>query len=519
MRLKLTFALLCLSLNVFSQDIEWSELMKSGGRGTTILPLQGKDFYTTVYSGGMLLGSLQLKKYDNFKEVAKEKIQTKTPDGTGSINNYIINKGKFVAFISDKNGGMNKLYYQVYDASCIPNDDPKLISEFVYPKGWNRTSYFNVVQSKNKEFFVVEYSIPGKKEENDRFGYTVMNSDFEVISKGEYESPYGAKESEFTNRYISNTGDYFIGMKVYNTTEKGKVRDFTSLNKYVLFLINGEEMEEMELSIGDKRITDLALSSDETKTLTCTGLYGEGKMVTKGAFYFQVDFIKKDIINEGYSEFTKDFVTQDFTERQKEKADKREAKGKGAPQLYSYDFREVQTTADGGIVVVMEQYYVVVTTYTDSKGNTRTTYTYYYNDLITYRVQNDGEFEWINKINKSQVSTNDGGFYSSIGGYFADETFVMYFNDNNKNYSENGSFVKPTGKARLYSASMRKKTNCVAKVEIDLKSGEFSRERYTSREETSALAVPKRFQADYTNNEMFMYFIYGKKEKFGLLKF
>lgn len=187
--------------------------------------------------------------------------------------------------------------------------------------------------------------------------------------------------------------------------------------------------------------------------------------------------------------------------------------------MYSYDFREVQTTADGGIVVVMEQYYVVVTTYTDSKGNTRTTYTYYYNDLITYRVQNDGEFEWINKINKSQVSTNDGGFYSSIGGYFADEKFVMYFNDNNKNYSENGSFVKPSGKTRIYSASMRKKTNCVAKVEIDLKSGEFSRERYTSREETSALAVPKRFQADYTNNELFMYFIYGKKEKFGLLKF
>lgn len=518
MKLKLSCILLTLCSGIFAQNIEWSPLMKSGGRGTTILPLQGKDFYTTVWSGGAILGSLQLKKYADFQEVAKEKIETKTPDGVGSINNYIINNGKFVTFISDKNEGKNKLYYQVYNASCTSEEEPKLIAEFVYPKGWNRPSSYSVFQSKNKEYFVVEYIIPGKKEESDRFGYTVMNSDFEVKSSGEYESPYPAKESDFTNHYVSNTGDYFVGMKVYNTTEKGRVRDFTSLKKYVVFLVKDENMDEMELSIGDKRITDMTFSSDDKQILTCTGLYGEGNVGIKGAFYFQVDFNRKDITNEGYSEFTKEFITQDFSDRQKERADKREAKGKTGAQLYSYDFREVQTTADGGIVVVMEQYYVVVTTTTDSRGVTRTTYTYYYNDLITYRVQNDGEFEWINKINKSQVSSNDGGFYSSIGGYFADETFIMYFNDNNKNYSEKGEFVK-TAKGGVYSASMRKKRNCVAKVDIDLKTGEFTRERYTSREETSALAVPKKFLADYTNNELFMYFIYGKKEKFGLLKF
>ncbi len=501
----------------YAQQIEWSELVKSGGRGTYIYPIQGKSFYTTVRSGGALSTNINLQRHENFVQVNAEKVQKKTESGNGAINELITVNDQMVVFLSDRDEQQNKLYYQKYGTDCLPISEPILIAEYTIPKGWKRGSYFNVLQSKNKEFLEVEYSVPGGKDESDRFGYKVMNKDFSVVSEGEYESPYPSKESDFVNRYLSNTGDLFLGMKVYNVNEKGRVRDFSSLRKYVVFLIQNGELTEMDLAIGDKRVSDLTFSSDNNKVLTCTGLYGEGLNGSKGVFYFQMDFKKQEIINEGYSEFTKDFITQDFTDRQKERVDKKEAKGKGIPQLYNYDFREVHTTADGGIVVVMEQYYVVVNTYTDAKGNTTRTYTYYYNDIITYRVKESGEFEWINKINKSQVSMNDGGYYSSIGGYFTDDKFIMYFNDNNKNYSESGEFLKP--ERGVLSASFKKKTNCVAAVELDLKSGDFSRKQYTSRSETAAYAVPKKFEADYVNNEMFMYFQYGKKEKFGLLKF
>jgi hypothetical protein len=500
-----------------AQEVEWSELVKSAGRGTQIYPDKGKDFYTVIYSGGYLAGSLKLQRHEDFLPVAAQKIQKRTESGTGSINDYILINGQMVVFLSDKVDMQNKLYYQIYSKDCLPTGEPIQIAEYTIPKGWKRSSYFNVIQSKNKEFFEIEYSIPGGKNENDRFGYKVLDNLFNVVSEGEYESPYPSKESDFTNHYLSNTGDLFIGMKVYNVNEKGKVRDFSSLRKYLVFLIQNGELTEMELAIGDKRVTDVTFSSDDKRVLTCTGLYGEGNVGTKGVFYFQMDFKNQEIINEGFSEFKKDFITQDYTDRQKEKAEKNEAKGKGTPQLYNYDFREVHTAADGGIVVVMEQYYMVVTTYTDSKGNTRTTYTYYYNDIITYRVKESGEFEWIQKINKRQVSTNDGGYYSSIGGYFTDNKFVLFFNDNNKNYLESGEFEKP--EKGVASASYRKKTNCVASVELDLNTGDFTRKLYTSRAETNAYAVPKRFEVDYVNNEMFMYFQYGKKEKFGLLKF
>jgi hypothetical protein len=502
----------------FAQEVEWSELVKSNGSGTVIYPEKGKNFYTTVLSGGMITGNYQLKRYEDFMPIAQEKIVLKTESGMGSLNDMIVVKGKMVVFLSDKADKQNKLYYQLYTESCTPVGVPTLLAEYEMPKGWNKSGYFNVIQSKNKAFFCVEYSIPSTKTESERFGYKVYNDEFNVVSEGEYESPYDPKEADITNHYLSNTGDLFLGLKVYNTNERGKVRDYTSLKKYLIFLIKDSDLTEMNLDLGDKRITDMTFSSDERRILTCTGLYGEGTYSTKGAFYFQVDFANQEIVNEGFSEFTKDFITQDWSEKQKTKANKREEKGKGSPQLYSYDFREVHTTADGGVIVVMEQFFITTTTFTDSKtGRTTTIRDYHFNDIITYRVQENGEFTWINKMRKRQTSAEDGGYYSSIGGYFTDDKFVMFFNDNTNNYAETGDFsIDEKG---LYTASFRKKTNCVAKVEIDLTNGEYSRNRYTSREETAAYAVPKKFTADYINNEMFMYFQYGKKEKFGLLKF
>ncbi len=508
--------LIALATNItsFSQNVEWSPLVKSGGKNTTILPVSGKSFYTTM-SNGTFSSSYSLKRFDDFTQSAIGKINQTVETGKGYLSYELINNGKYVAFISDVTKEKTSLFYQEYNASCMPDGEPVLISSFETPNGWRSRGSFDVIQSENKEFFAVQYEIPGKKEESDRFGYKVMSSTFETISQGEYESPYNSIESEFQNSYVSNKGDFFLGMRVFNIERKGNKVKRMDFKKYNIYIVKDGDLEEIELKLTNKFVSQVYFKVNEENELVCTGIYGEDKVAQKGAFYFKVDIAKNTINSEGFSEFTKEFITQDFTEKEKERADKREAKGKAAPQLYNYNFREVHLTTDGGVVVVLEQYYVIVTTTTDSKGNVRTTYTYYYNDLITYRVQNDGEFDWIKKIDKSQVSQNDGGRYSSIGGYFSGDNYVMFFNDNNKNYSESGDFLD----AKIYSASMRKKKNCVAKVEIDLTTGEYDRKRFTSREETSAIAVPKKFQTDYVNNEMFMYLIDGKKEKFGLLKF
>jgi hypothetical protein len=501
----------------FAQNIQWGELNKSPGRVISILPVANSAFYTYRWSGGALLGSPALGRHEDFSLLTQEKIQMKVEGSAANFNDAISIDGKVIVFLTDRRDGQNKLFMQEYGGDCMPSGSPRELAEYTLPKGWKRASYFNVLQSENQQFFCVEYSIPGRNDEHDRFGFKVLNADFETVSEGEYESPYEANKSDVSNRYLSNTGDYFIAMKVYNLNEKGRVKDYSSLEKFVLMQVDEDGVEEINLDLGDKHISEVTFSSDNNSLLTFNGLYGQGVSSAKGVFYFQVDFRKKEIINEGFNEFGNDFITEGWSDRAKEKASKREAKGKGTPALYNYEIRDNITLADGSMIGMIEQYYVRVVTTTDSKGNTRTTYYYYYNDVIVYKVAQTGEFEWLKKIPKRQVSTNDGGYLSSVASYVTNDKLVIFFNDNLKNYDEGGNFLN--GDSKLDYASYRKKTNCVARVELDLASGEGERKTFFGRGEAEAIAVPKLFQTDYKNKEMLILLQIGKKEKFGLISF
>lgn len=521
MKKLLSLIICCVSFISFAQyDVKWSELMPVKGRVDQVLPVSYSDFYTTRYQGGALLGSTFLTKHSNFAVISKGKVTAKLTEGFGQVERITILKDVPIIFISDKKDGKNNLYLQKYSNTCEPAGSPKKIATYDMPKGWKRKGAFWVHVSDNKEFFVVDYEIPGSKEEKDRFGYVVYSSELEVISEGEYELPYDANKVAITNNYLSNTGDYFLAAKVYKANDSKKLfKSRLNLDKIVLMQVTPEGVEEFDLALkGGKYISDLSFSSDQNRLMTFTGLYSDKSYTgVKGIFFMQLDFNKKTVTREGWEEFSTDFITAGWSDRAKKKAEKRAEKGKGEPELYEYDIRNIQTLKDGSMVGMLEQFFIREVTRTDSKGNTYTTYYYYYNDVIIYKVNKNGGFDWVKKIKKYQVSTNDGGFYSSVATFHTDDKLVMLFNDNLKNYSESGQFIDDNN--RFYPTSYKKKTNTVAKVEIDLATGEIARETYFDRKETKAYAVPKKFTVDYNKREMLMVLLYGKKEKYGVLSF
>jgi hypothetical protein len=131
-------------------------------------------------------------------------------------------------------------------------------------------------------------------------------------------------------------------------------------------------------------------------------------------------------------------------------------------------------------------------------------------------VGSDGGFDWLKKIEKQQVSTNDGGPFSSYARFIDDGKICFIFNDNIKNYNENGEFIESD---RLNPANFGKKKNAVAKVELDINSGEIRRNTFFTSKEINSLAMPKQFITDYATKQLILYAISGKKEKFGILNF
>lgn len=522
MRLLLVILLFFNSHSIFSQEsIEWGPLVKSKGQVNKIMPSSGSTFYTVRFQGGQFLGSNYFNYQTDFQSHKMGKIKSVVKNSTANLQFVFMINNYPYAILTDKVDNKELLYAQKYDTTCQAVEDPIKLSEYTTERNnWKSRGYYNFLFSQNNEFFCVEYDVPGSKDENERFGYRIFTKDFEVVSQGEYELPYLKSEASVSKRYLSNTGDYFITVKVYENEEKKRFfKDNTTLSKILLMHVKSSGLDEYELNLDGKRVTEMTISSDNNRILTFSGLYGTKEQSkknegVKGIFYYRMDFDNRKELDFGFQDFQKDFITQGWSEREIDRAQKQEDKGKGSPQLFDYEMKEIHTLIDGSIIGVLEQYYMNTVTYTDPRGYSRTTYYYHYNDVIVYKINSEGEFEWVKKIPKTQITANDYGYYSSISNYINEQNLVFFFNDNLKNYTEEGKWNQNT-----FEASFTKRSNTVAKVQVDLKSGDINRTAFINVNETKAIAIPRLFNVDYSKNEMLMYFIYGKKEKFGLIHF
>jgi hypothetical protein len=448
----------------------------------------------------------------------RKKIEMKVESGMATFEGAKLIGDKLVVFLSDRTKDKNHFFMQEYSKNLIPNGPSKEIASYQLEKG-KRKGSFDVITSRNNAFFGVVWSLPGKKDTKDRYGFKIMDSDLNEVSSGDYELPYKPELCSINNYYLSNTGDYFVSVTEFQDGKKNIFRNYLDYKAVHILHLTTDDVEKMTLDLEGKRIEAMEMNSDNDKIFTIAGIYGEkGEAGVSGLMYLRVNFNKKEILNEGFEKFGKDFITQDWSNRQKQRAEKREARGKGEPTLFNYVMRQTEVLADGSIVGSLEQYYVHVTTYTDPRtGSTRVTYTYYYNDIIAFKVGVDGGFDWLTKINKTQVSTNDDGYYSSYLRFVDDEKLSFVFNDNASNYDEEGKFLKSD---RLAPASFSKKKNVVAIVEMDLANGEFTRKSFFDRKEISTILVPKKCKIDYENSEILFYAIQGRrKERFGLMAF
>jgi len=511
---------LFIGLNTFvksQNNIEWSELSRRTGRMISILPNSGKNFYALRWTGGILLGNHTMSSHENLALTATGKVVMQANEGMASFEGITTINGKVIVFLSDRKEGRSHMYMQEYDREMKRSGSAKEIASYDLEKGRSK-GFFNILTSRNKQFFGVVWEIPGKKDEQDRYGFKVFDNDMNTITEGDYKLPYPGKLSEIYQHYLTNKGDYFISVMEYSEPESRVVfRNYLFYKAMHILQLTNEGIEDFTIDLEGKRVEAMTMSSDNDHIFTFVGIYGDqGKSGVTGLFFLRVDFDKKALIDQGFEKFGKDFITQDWSDRDKEKAQKREDRGKGEPQLYNYVVRQSEVLKDGSIVGSMEQYYVVVHTYTDPRtGAMRTTYTYYYNDIIAFKIGQSGGFEWLKKINKYQVSSNDGGPFSSYERYVNDGKLCFIFNDNIRNYDEQGNFIP---NERFYPANFGKNKNAVALVELDLESGEMQRKTFFDRKEITALAVPKLFQIDYVSNELLLYAVFGKKERFGVMK-
>lgn len=493
------------------EHVRWSEELKHSGMLYGIYADTGAQFYSIRLAGGTINQSLYLNYHSNFQMVAKGKILSRLGRSIATLQDMQFIGRNPVVFLSDKREGKYELFAQRYAEDCQPLGDPTRVFTVPISNSLQKLGSFRVLVSKNRQFFVVEYAQPETKEQPEKHSYRIYSQSFELLMEGEYESSYPGKQVSFTHRYISDQGDYFLACNVMEVNERGRVRNNQWLEKVIVLQATEEGMEEFELELDGRKIYDMQFSSDNERVLTFTGTYGEPyKNSIEGIFYFRLDFQAKEVVDEGFEKFKAEDL------RPSEIVDIDETRVELAPvnpSLYDYKIRETYTLPDGSIVGVMEQYFEQSFYNGDVMTRSRSTVYYYYNDVIVFKVNPTGLFEWVKKLDKVQLSVNDGGLYSSFAHYVLDGQLTLIFNDHKQNYDEQGNYQN--GKM---GTSFRKRTNCIAHARIDLATGDVYRGMLFGPNESLLLAIPKRSVVNAPQRQLLLPVEAGKFEKYGLLK-
>lgn len=387
----------------------------------------------------------------------------------------------------------------------------------------DREGSFDIKMSRDSSKVLVYYDLPHKSGGNEKLALNVFDSSFNELWNKKIELPYSDKQFIVEKYKVDNFGNvYMLCVRFFDGTKyrrKGKPNyEYLLLSYYE----NGDQ--NSSYSFGDKHkfLTDLTFEPLTKGTIVCAGFYSEKNSFSiKGIFFFRVNILQDEILAKNFKEFDFDFLTYHYTDNQKERAEKASIKNDKAkePELYRYDLGDLILRSDQGVVMIAEQYFVREYSNFGNNGwntfnnnpylnnNRNISYVYNYNDIIVININPEGEIIWTSSIPKRQVTTNDGGYYSSYAKAAVRDKIYLIFNDNHRNFDERTE--------RQHNFDGR---NSVIALTTVSKKGESLTESVFFNEEANVMTRPKVCK-QVGKSKMIIYGESNKHFRFGLLDF
>ncbi len=415
---------------------------------------------------------------------------------------------------SDKEKFINSFYIDEIDKSSLKfKGDEKTLAKINFEGGKKANSgNFTMRISPDSSKVLLFLNKPYEKKENESFDLVAYDKDWNLIWENQVTLPYPDKKFSFDDIKIDNSGNvHIVGTKFFEKSqvEKGK----PGYAYHVLsYYSKGKELKDLEIKLGDKFISHIQTAISDNNELICGGFYSEYKTGIKGSYFMKFNLENQSVISNSFDEFSTNFITQNLSEKQIKKVEKKEKKGK-EPSLFKYYLDDIIFDQEGGAYLIGEQFYIrerVTTRTQNGITTTSTTYIYYYNDIIVIRMDANGKISWSKKIPKKQRTSNDSGFFSSYVLSLVDDKMYFVFNDNPKN-------LYATEKSSGIFYFTGRKESLVTMVEMD-QNGNQTREALFSTRDAEILIRPK-VSEQISERKLVLYGQKKKTHKFILLDF
>ena len=314
------------------------------------------------------------------------------------------------AFVCNSNtASINDFNFSKKELFTLPSEEVGGFSFFSSGGNQDSDTGAQMIVNEDKSAFSIIVDISNKNQET----HKLYLYDSKLNQKFIHEFKRDIKDRKFRyeNIDVSKDGNtlYLLG-KVYSTEKKKKKEG----GKY-----------QYELSRIDKDgIATQVFDTEEhfsgsLKTIvfndrvSCVGFYSDrNDSRYKGLSYFEMDPKTLAINKSKFNPFTEQFMIDKYG-KDKDK------------ELRNLSFRGISITAAGDIVFNAEEYYEITSTMMQPGGGMYTRTTYYYNDIVSAKLNRSGDLIWARNINKRQSTSGDDSYISYTSTIKGDDTFFF----------------------------------------------------------------------------------------------
>ncbi|WP_299439058.1 hypothetical protein [uncultured Aquimarina sp.] len=283
---------------------------------------------------------------------------------------------------------------------------------------------------------------------NDRFVINVFDSELELQWKEQVTMPYTEKKMNNVDYVIDRDGNFYMLASVYedDSTDEKKKKEEDANYHLELFKVkkNTNSIVKNEIKIGDKFIDEIILYEDADANVVIAGTSKNPDKGTSRVFFstkkkgqatgvFTIKLNEEGAVSDFKNyDFPVELLNKYATKREKKRIEKKEKDEDAKPAFENLKVNTIVANNDGSSLILGEQRYVVARTIHSSSGRTRTTYTYYYRDILAAKIDADGSLVWMHKLPKRQVGKR-GQRTMSYTHMFAGENHYLLYLDNVKN--------------------------------------------------------------------------------------
>lgn len=319
------------------------------------------------------------------------------PDNFSNIH-FVCNSQNLLVFYEAKESKKQNLYGSKlladhnWQAPILLNAKPTS-----FMKDYNPYN-FSVSENKQKILFYTSYYLSG-----DNTIQAIIVDDALQIQK-EYNQIFSDKEYYISDKSaISNAGrPYLIATDKPNNrgnVEEVKILSASSFSKELFVfpvLLDKHLLSEWQIAVDNKN-----------QNIYLASFFADGKYSNPRGIYFS-------IFDEQKQAFTTSHFVPVALQISKSNSDLKDIK-----------VRHLYVKNDGGIELVAEKYYqnirtissinpIVSSSFSMGPDNSRSVTEYYYDEVYIFNFKIEGALSWSQTILKEQLSTDDGGIFSSF---------------------------------------------------------------------------------------------------------